>query len=225
MLLETVRHPKVRVRETEAAMQRQKSDESKFGLTYGEAMRQGMVVARKAARQHYRWVNTPADRDDLLAAAYEGLLLAWRAWKGPEVVAWTFAVKMYCETYARREANRRKSVVTTGAACYGQDGGRRALWDASLEVRVDGEWVPREIENGAATVQDRLEDAEALSAIGNALAAAIASHPHTTLARSVVCERILTDSPTSAALLAQRLGVTSASVYRAEREIREAAGI
>ena len=197
----------------------------KFGLTYNEAMAQAMTVAARAARRHHKWVNCSSDKDDLLAAAYEGILLAWKAWRGPEVVSWAFAAWTYAELYARREGNRRKSVVSTGSGSYNLHTGRQAVRDDAMVVAgEEGGWVDADLKDESASPAQQVETLETLRVIGIALREAIpaCAGEQVALAHDVIAQRILIDVAQSAASLAAKHGVTSATVYKVETALRGA---
>jgi len=202
-----------------------KTQEPKFGLTYKEAMREAMTIASRAARRHHKWVSCSSDKDDLLAAAYEGILLAWKAWKGPEVVSWSFAAWTYAELYARREGNRRKSVVSTGSGSYNLHTGRQAVRDDAMVVAgEDGGWVDADLKDEGATPDVQVEVKETLRVIGIALREAIpaCAGEQVALAQDVITRRILIDVAQSAASIAAKHGVSSATVYKIEGALREA---
>ena len=198
---------------------------AKFGITYNEAMREAMTVAARAARRHHKWVNCAGDKDDLLAAAYEGILLAWRAWRGPEVSAWSYTAWIYAELYARREANRRKSVVSTGSGSYNQHKGRQAVRDDSLLMQnEDGAWVDADLKDERPLPSAQVEMMETLRVIGIALREAIptCAGEQVALAHDVIAQRILIDVAQSAASIATKHGVSSATVYKVETALRGA---
>jgi hypothetical protein len=197
----------------------------KFGLTYNDAMKEAMTIASRAARRHHKWVNCASDKDDLLAAAYEGVLLAWKAWKGPEVVSWSFAAWTYAELYARREGNRRKSVVSTGAGSYNAHTGRQAVRDdALLQLNEEGAWVDADLKDDRPLPAQQVEMMETLRVIGIALREAIpvCAGEQVALANDVITQRILIDVAQSAASIAAKHKVTSATVYKMETALREA---
>lgn len=198
------------------------------GLTYREAMAVGMRIAANAARRHAKWVCCASDKDDLLHAAFIGVLQAWKKWPGSEIVSWEVTAWRYAELGARREGNRRKSVVTTGSATYGTRGGRRGERDEGMVVRgADGEWTDREIESGSISAEDALLVDEQLRAVMVALREAIpaCAKGRDDLARDVITQRIATDSPVSAPVLAEKHGVTSTYVYKIEAALKAAAAI
>lgn len=197
----------------------------KFGITYNEAMEEAMTVAARAARRHHKWVCCASDKDDLLAAAYEGILLAWRAWRGPEVSAWSYTAWIYAELYARREANRRKSVVSTGAGSYNAHAGRQAVRDDTLLMQnEDGAWVDADLKDERPLPSQQVEMMETLRVIGLALREAIptCAGEQVALANDVIAQRILIDVAQSAASIAAKHKVTSASVYKIETALRGA---
>jgi hypothetical protein len=198
---------------------------AKFGVTYNDAMKEAMTVAARAARRHHKWVSCASDKDDLLAAAYEGILLAWRAWRGPEVSAWSYTAWIYAELYARREANRRKSVVSTGSGSYNQHTGRQAVRDDSLlQQNEDGAWVDADLKDARPLPAQQVEMMETLRVIGIALREAIpaCAGEQVALANDVITQRILIDVAQSAASIASKHKVTSATVYKIETALRGA---
>ena len=199
----------------------------KHGMTYEAAMEAAYAVAHRAARRHARWVPT-LDRADLLNAAFEGVLKAWVKWPGPETVSWEYTAWCYAELGARREANRLKSVVTTGSGRYGTRGGRRGERDESMLVRgADGEWTERDFADPLVRVDEQMEIADKLREVMVALREAIptVAAGRDGLAREVITQRIATDAPVSAATIAARHGITGAYVYKIENALRAAAGI
>lgn len=199
---------------------------SKGGVTYNEAIILGMKKARMAARRHSKWFRCGADKDDLLGAAYEGIVLAWKAWN-PESVSWEHAAWCYAELYARREGNRRKSVVQTNSSRYGKDGARRGERDEGMVVRgADGEWTERDIESGIPGADERIESIEALREVMAALREAASTvTEREAIATDVIVRRIATDAPESAAALAERHKVTAAYIYKIEKALRASVGI
>mgnify|MGYP006274435863 CR=1 FL=1 len=198
-------------------------------LHYRDAMAIGMPIGVRAARRHAKWVYCSSDKDDLLQAAYDGILHAWKAWKGPEVISWEIACWTYGELYARREANRRKSVVSTGSAAYGTRGSRRrGERDEGMVVRgEDGEWTEREIGSTSLSAEDEMLLAEQLRTIMVALREAVpkCAKGRDGLAHDVIAQRIMTDAPVSAATIASTHGVTSQYVYKIEAALKAAASI
>lgn len=198
---------------------------TKFGITYNDAMKEAMTIASRAARRHHKWVCCASDKDDLLAAAYEGILLAWRAWRGPEVSAWSYTAWIYAELYARREANRRKSVVSTGAGSYNAHAGRQAVRDDALLMQnEDGAWVDADLKDERPLPSQQVEMMETLRVIGLALREAIpaCAGEQVALAHDVIAQRILIDVALSAASIAAKHKVTSATVYKVETALRGA---
>jgi len=198
---------------------------AKFGITYNDAMKEAMTIAARAARRHHKWVSCGSDKDDLLAAAYEGILLAWKAWKGPEVVSWSFAAWTYAELYARREGNRRKSVVSTGSGSYSLHKGRQAVRDDALLMQnEDGAWVDADLKDERPLPSQQVEMMETLRVIGVALREAIptCAGEQVALAQDVITQRILIDVAQSAASIADKHGVSSATVYKVETALRGA---
>jgi len=198
---------------------------AKFGITYNDAMKEAMTIAARAARRHHKWVSCASDKDDLLAAAYEGILLAWKAWRGPEVSAWSYTAWIYAELYARREANRRKSVVSTGSGSYNAHTGRQAVRDDALLMQnEDGAWVDADLKDDRPLPSQQVEMQETLRVIGLALREAIpaCAGEQVDLARDVISQRILIDVAQSAASIAAKHGVSSATVYKIEGALREA---
>jgi hypothetical protein len=197
----------------------------KHGKTYTEAMTEAMPIARRAARRHFKWVCCASDKDDLLAAAYEGILLAWRAWKGEEISSWSYTAWIYADLYSKREANKRKSVVSTN---YGNHHARALQRDSSMQVQdEDGAWVDADLTDTAPLPDAQVEALQTLRVIGAALQSAIPqiALERAELATDVITQRILVDAPISAATLASKHSVSSAYVYKVETALRAAAGI
>lgn len=203
-------------------MKRPSKEEPKYGLDYDEAMAEGMKIAHRVARRYNKWHRCRADHDDILGAALEAVKKAWIAWKGPEVSAWAYTVYLYTDIDAKRESNKRKSVVTTNVSRFNL---RKVERDEGVFVTgEDGETSEERFTSSLPSADDQLEQRQKLRAVLAALNAAIptCAPKREDLARDVILKRIATDSPESAASVAARHGVTSTYVYKIEAALREA---
>lgn len=198
--------------------------EPKYGLAYNDAMAEGMKIAERVARRYAKWHRCKADHADILGAAYLAVAKAWEAWRGPEVSAWSYTAFVYTDLDAKRESNKRKSVVTTNVNRFSL---RKVERDESVFVTSDdGETSEERFSSVTPDADDVLEHRQRLQAVLAALTEAIpgCAPKREELARDVILKRIATDAPESAATLAAKHGVTSTYVYKIEAALRASVG-
>lgn len=190
----------------------------KGGLSYEEAMLEGMEVAQRAAKSQYKWLRSPEDRADVLQASYEAMLMAWAKWE-PSRGPWGYCVKLWASEYARREANKKKSVVQT----YYADSSKRKLErDAGIvSFTEDGE-TEMALPDDASSPEDQAAAREELAASYLRLCGVVEGmkEGRRAVAQAILDDRIFAQVPASVDDIAKKVGVSRPLVYRVEDAIR-----
>lgn len=192
--------------------------QSKGGLSYEEAMIEGMMVAQRAAKSQYKWLRSAEDRADVLQASYEAMLMAWAKWE-PSRGPWGYCVKLWASEYARREANKRKSVVQT----YYADSSKRKLErDAGIVSFTDEGEVEMAIPADESSPEEQAAAREELAESYQRLCGVVEGmkEGRRALAQAILDDRIFSHAPLSVEQVAEKAGVSRPLVYRVEDAIR-----
>lgn len=204
--------------------------ESKGGLSEQQAMVEGMRVAKNAARAWYNAASRVGCVEDALSGAFEGVVLAWKAWKPEAGMSWRTIAYRYAEEYAKREIQKHRSVVSTnymrrmatfdGAVMVTGNDNDDESFDPSSAVAcgsvpaIDEASMPDERADASMIVaRVRQSLSEAAGTLGGAEKA---------MAGDIVARLLAGENGESLADIAARHGYTRQSAYRAETKLKAA---
>lgn len=181
-----------------------------------EALAVAQQVVRQEVSRLRKFVKCAATLDDMAQEALLGACLSWRHFDPSMGVPWGAYLRSQVRTFARREENKSKSVVTTN---YDK---RKLDADDGMVVRgADGEWMERDFEDGDAPADERVASQQSLAAVYAECQHALRALPETQAA--IAAEWLASGGETKAGELAEQFGVSTNTVHKALRAMKEAA--
>lgn len=182
----------------------------KGGLMRAAAIAAAMVVAKKATGRWMSKARKMGVADDILSAAYEGIVHAWETWEA-EQSGWEAHAYRWADAYAAREMDKHHSIVQSNYSRHD----KRSAGDTGL-VNDDGTAMDLTDDGSVASQCETRMDASRLYRV-------YAEKVRPTLdgAAAAMADDLMTGEE-AAGTVAQKHGYSRLTGYRAEERIHAA---